>query len=192
MIAFDIDGVICNSYSIFEKYAKLMWPGKKIGNRTFQVVIPGVDYSKIVSLYREVVEDHSDEMLPEFEAKEGLQSFYEFLNEPLILITSRQNSFSMRKSTERWLDTHIQIPYRLLMIEDKLPVIRHYNLSYMIEDRYKTAHQLATANVCSFLVTRPWNDRRMVMLPNVIRVRSIQDAFDVFMFINEPRESDIC
>ena len=177
-IAFDIDGVVCDSITTFYESAKQKW-NKPISNSTYQIKIRGISSDEIFHEYMGILIHENEKMFPYINAVESLRIFAKYLV-PLTFVTSRPEHCLVMRSTMEWLKTYLQgVKFNIIFTDNKLEYIQEQGFKYFVEDRYKTANQLAKNNIQCFLVNREWNMNRQTH-KNVTRVNDLKQVFEIF------------
>lgn len=95
--------------------------------------------------------------------------------EPVIFITARR--LSLIDSTKKWLQYHFpKLEYQLYQArsKDKAELIESLGLDGIVEDRLRTANQVAERGLLCYLINRPWNVDRWTH-SNVIRLNSLRE-----------------
>lgn len=180
-IGIDIDGVIADSdvalrQAILDSYGVHIPP---CGERSYTPKVEGVPYEDVLRTINNRIAD--DEILPFDGTIEAMNILHEAIREPITLITARPEY--IRDHTLDWLKTHFpDVRFDVIFSEDKLGPSRERNINVFIEDRFKTANDLANYMQGVYLVNRPWNENREVHW-KVIRVDSFQDAIRRYLGI---------
>jgi uncharacterized HAD superfamily protein len=170
MIAFDIDGVLADTYSIIidEIFKACGYDATKRENSTWRIEIPpgypSFDLEKAIrqALYR------VDEINPYKCAKIIIPEIYKILKEPIIFITARKED--VKKATCDWIEKHFStIDYKVIFTSKKLEPLFENNIDIFVEDRLKTANFLSRFMKKMYLVNRNYNMGRFTD-PRIIRI----------------------
>lgn len=177
-VAYDLDGVIADSYTAFRArcIAKLDYD-PLLSHDQYKITIPGLSDQEMHDLYMEVFAE-GDLVMPFPDYLFLLKALQDNKIERLLVLTARPKEYA--KQTERWLwsvDLLSPLSDRCFFIQTrsskKADILRDHSPAYFVEDRARTASQVADAGIKSYLVNRHWNINRPVH-PKVIRVDSIQ------------------
>lgn len=157
-IAFDLDGTLINIMDpverlLFEKFgAKIVHPDG------FQLhTEPFLEDEQIWECINEAYEFH-DEIKIYPGATELLTKLYSLSdNDPIKIITARPPKRAANTTYKYVSERLCDLPYELVIVSDndKLPYLHRY--TYFVEDRRKTAIQLAEAGKKVFFLKRKWN-----------------------------------
>jgi 5'(3')-deoxyribonucleotidase len=176
VIAFDIDGVLADTYNAINKVIKEKYNYDTNGKvRTHQIEVPGVEYKDILKIVYNVLGD-IDSISPYEEAKEYLPKIYELYGY-VTFITARNIQFY--NTTKKWLKLHFPMIKKFNLVfersSNKHHVVREKEVCFMVDDRIKVVNSLPS-HVTGFLVNRQWNQDREIN-PNVVRVNSLKEIY---------------
>jgi hypothetical protein len=182
MIGFDFDGVICDVQHIFRGHFF----------DKFGVVI---DTAETQPTYGFSIEDSPDfepwwwdeipvaiakyqHICPPFAgAIYALEAIYTHFTLPYIqIITAREASNAVMQVTRLWCDQNFTFPYQIdfcATSDEKTELIGFFDIKYYIDDRFKTAQELAPKLKISYLMNRKWNERDTPLNSNVERVDTL-------------------
>jgi len=182
-IAYDFDGVLCNSTPAFhlfwkEKYGWDIWD---CGQPSFNLPLPAdYDMKNIHSDIKEALNKFQHYCLPYSFAMEMMREFAREYNEQPIIITARPQGNT--GVTDEWLKHWLGIPFTLVHCEghgSKAEVVAEYGIKYYVEDRFRTVNQLTSCEKV-FMPDRPWNTGRTPQ-DFVLRVNNLVDVWDYIM-----------
>lgn len=181
-IAFDFDGVICNSYDVFRGHFYDVYGydmGSAEEHHCFKFNIPYEDYWKeipvAITRYQHIMPGIQDSI-------NTLIAYYEQIKTPIHIITAREPSQAVMQVTHKWLKKHLKVPYTcdfLSSSKAKKDFILQHEIQYFVDDRRKTCINLSEVVDYCFMFKQPWNDQkyRNDKLPeNVLRIGSIYTA----------------
>lgn len=133
--AFDIDGVVANTFPYFKYYFE-----KEFKICLFEMPYYPSQYCSNVKMkdfmrifYNSVVKNY---IKPFSEAIETITNYYKNDN-PIIFITNRQN---LEKETKKWLNKHFYFPYKLYFGTssfNKLKIAKEIGVTGIIDDKVK-------------------------------------------------------
>lgn len=181
-IAYDFDGVLCNSMPAFHQYwqEKYNYRMSDYKHNSFEMPMPK-DYN-MSNIYSDIVESinlYQTYLWPHTFAMEMMREFAREYNEQPIIITARSRKTT--EVTDAWLRHYLGIPFTLVHVgghSGKADIVGpEYGVQYYVEDRFRTVNQLAKTEVKTFMPERPWNYGRP--LPdNVVIVNNLLDVWD--------------
>ncbi len=161
-LAFDIDGVIADTFRAFVKAAR-----ESYGVEIEYEAITDYDFRKVIDIDDETSDAIIEQILedplglgiaPVHGAVDVLRRLSGF--GPLCLVTARTN----RKAIMDWVRQTLQIedgaPIRLEATgthEDKLPVLLKHGIRYFVEDRLETCYLIQQSPVTPIVFDQPWN-----------------------------------
>jgi hypothetical protein len=186
--AFDLDGVVMDSYEIFRRYfmnkyhVDIGYNGSGNHSRfSFRASCPaipsdsecGEDVADALMLFH-------DEIQPIPHSIHALQSIYQFFGQPLIFITARESYGQMiMDKTRMWLDRHlVGVPYEIHFSYEKLNFLRNNWVTHYVDDRFKYADELAPSVDRYFMINSDWNAGREPLSTNVTRIDNLIEMFD--------------
>lgn len=176
MIGFDMDGVICDLMTpVRQKILDRYGYDVDASERTFKVQVPGVEDKDIWQIFGEAIRSGEAEPYPE--APAVLDELYRMYREPIFILTARQGRHAL--STLEWFDKYIPCPVDVRMVDSAkekwLNMPRH--ITHFVEDRLRTANDIANRGKDVFLVNRLWNTGRETN-PYVTRVDNLSAVLD--------------
>ena len=161
-LAFDIDGVIADTFRVFVEVA-----ANQYGIPIEYEEITEYDYNKVVDIDemtgREIIQRILDD--PVGIGIQPVSGATEILNRllrisPLLFVTARTE----KNSIIDWMQQNIGFPdmnaVNLIATgshEDKLPILMEYGIKYFVEDRLETCYLLDKASVTPIVFDQPWN-----------------------------------
>jgi hypothetical protein len=185
MIGFDFDGVVCDVHHIlrghfFDKFGVIVSREKdqkryEFGGFTNSSKFKPWWWDEIpvaIAKYQHICPPFAG-------AIEAMRKIYfDYDLEHIQIITAREPSKAVMQVTRLWCQQNFTFPYRIdfcATSEEKTELIQFFKLKYFIDDRFKTAQDLAPYLKCSYLLNQTWNNRDTVLLSNVERVNTIWD-----------------
>ena len=161
-LAFDIDGVIADTFRVFVKTAR-----ESYGVEIEYEDITEYDFRKVIDIDDETSNAIIEQILedPVGIGIAPVQGAAEVLRRlscfgPLCLVTARTN----REAIMEWVRQALQIEngdhLRLEATgthEDKLPVLLRHHIRYFVEDRLETCYLIQQSPVTPIVFDQPWN-----------------------------------
>lgn len=177
-VAYDLDGVIADSYTAFRARCIAKFDHDPLlGHNRYEIVIPGLSHQEMHDLYMEVFAEN-DLVMPFPDYLFLLKALQEEKIEKLLILTARPAEYA--EITKRWLysvdllsPTNDRCVFIQTRSSQKAQVLKELGPAYFVEDRARTASQVGDVGIKSYLINRPWNIDRPIH-PKVIRVDSIQ------------------
>ena len=173
-IGFDVDGVLADLMTVMcrklrEDYTLSISPNHM---RTYDHV-----YHALPELSKKQINDYIfgliyTEEVPTYPyVREVLLKMFKW-NDRLELVTARPDFLA--EATQKWVKKHIGLDANIAHIrsKDKAAHLKANTFDVFIEDRFRTANQIAEAGITSVLVNRPWNLGRKTH-PQVIRINEL-------------------
>lgn len=163
-LAFDIDGVIADTFRAFVKTAQ-----EKYGIQVEYEDIIEYDFRTVIDIDETV----SDEIIERILADPlgiGIKPFrgaVEVITRllglgPLLLVTARPD----RAPILKWLESHLCLNnVNGIHLEatgthtEKLPILLDHGIEYFVEDRLETCYLLDEASVTPIVFQQPWNQK---------------------------------
>lgn len=187
MIWFDIDGVVADVYSEFRAgiLKRFGYDIDSTPDRTFQIEVPGHSKNEVWEVVDDVLTDQ-DRVKPYPEAAAAIRKFIELKGCPVYFLSARKECF--REETLRWLILNLHLsPWELRLIlsngsKAKYDLIPSY-VTHFVEDRLRTANELAARGKRIFLINRPWNIGRDTH-SDVTRVDNLFDVHEIMAHLN--------
>ncbi len=175
-IAFDIDGVLADTFRVFVETARNQYH--------VQVAYEDIteyDFRKVIDIDMEIARDIIQRILdqPIQMGIMPMEGAVEVLNllageGPILLVTARPG----RPAIYEWVVEHLKgIDHDLICVEatgtheEKIPILVRQGIKYFVEDRLDTCYLLASANVTPIVFEQPWNQKPHPF----IRVRSWEE-----------------
>lgn len=186
--AFDLDGVVMDSYEIFREFFMHKYfvdiGCNGSGNHNvfdFRKSCPDIksDEECMQDVKDALILFH-DRMLPIPYAIDALQSIWYLFKRPLIFITAREfyGQIIMDK-THRWLDDHLEgVPYEVHFSFEKTKFLKERGITHYVDDRFKYADELAPYVDRYFMLNSDWNAGREPTSPNITRISNLIEMFD--------------
>jgi len=167
-IAFDLDSTLVDLTTVFNTVLDEMFPGhRKLNVDSFQIhTEPALTNKEIWWVFYEVFPRVKD-LKPFPGAIETLEKLYQYTGDPISIITARPMNFA----TETYRLVHRimgSIPYSLHITQDSREKIKYlHGIDYFVDDRRRTAIELAENGKHVYLVDRPWNQELPDLSPKV-------------------------
>ena len=187
-IAFDIDGVVTKICPLIAGIAREL--GYELDPTSFNQYyfrffgVPSIkETSKIMEDILDILfTQRNDEIQPYDDALLVLPRLVSILNfhqEPVMFLTARKECY--RKNTMEWLKKHFHFPFMVFHAgsRKKADFLKAHGYTHFVEDRFRTANQLATAGITPFLINRRWNFGR----ESVRGVLRVNNFFDIYYFV---------
>jgi len=171
--ATDLDMVLADStpvwlYGLYVKYGYFTL-------KNYKIKVSGVCQEEISKFIYERLLLRSNRIQPIKSSINALPKILEFFNQKYIpIITSRNKN--LFNCTKEWCYNNLTVPFQLFFTDgidaDKLKIILENDIHYFVDDRFKTANDIAPFIKTSFLINYEWNFDRDVH-PNVIRQNNL-------------------
>lgn len=156
MIAYDIDGCFLDLCSLFSAYAMSKFQTNIKNVKHYDLTI-GTGLTKdqvwkaIEWAYR------NPEMVPIYEgAEEVVRKTYELTGEPILFITARPASSAHQ--THETIRRFCDVPYLIAFANDHKKIDYLTGKRYFVDDRRRTAIQLAKHGLTVFMPRRSYNE----------------------------------
>jgi phosphoglycolate phosphatase-like HAD superfamily hydrolase len=185
--AFDLDGVVMDSYEIFRKFfmqkylVDIGYNGS--GNhRCFNFMASCPEIKSDKQCEQDVTDAlilFHDEILPIPHSIRALQAIWHFFERPLIFITAREFYGTMiMDKTRKWLDDYLEgTPYEIHFSYEKVQFLRDHGVTHYVDDRFKYADELAPNVERYFMINSDWNFGRDPFAGNVTRIDNLLEMF---------------
>ncbi len=181
MIAFDFDGVICNTNPILEGHFFDIYGENVKKNQTiyeFKTVKPNPCFDETYWQEIPVAIVNYQHIAPAVHGSiEALEAFWvDYDMDYIQIITARESSLSVKQVTYNWCDRHFRFPYKIRYCdnsEDKQQIMLDMGVDIFVDDRFKTAQCLSSVLSVSYLFNQPWNKRDTKLNDNVQRINSL-------------------
>lgn len=187
-IGYDIDGCVVNSAPFFtmdvsKKYGVL--PGKlrqfdDDGNELFLFNLPEgfTDWDGLKNTIADSIAFWHPAMSPVQGAIHTIYKIYAMTLQSPVFLTARDNR--TLGPFEEWLKDPVdfRLPYNLTRVEqhaDKQHVVESMGITHYVEDRYRTACELAALGLRVYLIDAPYNRRDLPR--NVTRCYTWDDVY---------------
>jgi hypothetical protein len=184
MIAFDFDGVICDTHHIFRGH---FWDRfgvncqKESEQVTYEIDLNLNDYYEpwwwdeipvAITKYQHIC-------APFKGAIKAIREMYFNYDMPYVkIITAREPSNAVMGVTQLWCRRNFNFPYDISFCsssDEKADIMKKLDIRYFVDDRFKTAQELAPNLKYSYLLNRTWNVRETPLHPNVERIDTLWD-----------------
>jgi len=183
-IAFDLDGVLCDSYPAFRKdfWIKYAYDIYLEQNR-YEIVIPNALKNIIIKNIRDILVKYNDYIYPYPETYETLLSIYVETMKPITIITAREKDF-LANTTKKWCQDNLRIPFELHFCDahKKKYLLKSFDqkIDYWVDDRLAIANDMSSIMDIVFLMNRRWNIERGVK-KNVVRIDTLDEILPWIM-----------
>jgi len=179
MIAFDLDGVIVDTYEVMRKrlLEKFGVNFPKETHTSFNFDIPDVDPKEIQKCIDDIMVHDTISAKPLGNSIEVLKKIYYDYNLPIVIITARPHI--SKDNTVAWLKRYLEdTPFKLFVTQNgkKNFYIAVNNIRFFVDDRYKTCHEVSPIVEKVFLFDSPWN-QRTIKEKNIIRIKKLNEVF---------------
>jgi len=184
-IAFDLDGVISDTYSVYRlEFIKLYnidiakHPKYKI--TTYKIFLPNVSDKDISYTIFKVITQYWEEIHPYPDAVEALNLFYNYYKKPIEIVTARKYSRQEEvcDATYAWLNKNFpNIKFNVCFAghDEKTKFLKENKFNIFVEDRLRNANRISNQIDKVYLINRMWNLGRREN-DNVERVKSLKEA----------------
>lgn len=178
MIAFDLDGVLVDLMPVIkdeiEKAGDQILPGDQYHVTTHNGMSNRVFWECVAKAYK-----RTKDICPCTGAQELLEVVHETTNRPIDIVTARP-SWS---ATETYLSLEeiFKVPLRVVFAKGGSKEKWHYLRGYrfFVEDRRRTACELGSHGITTFLMDAPYN--QMADPPNVARIYGLKQLTSLIM-----------
>jgi len=178
-IAFDLDGVVIDTFSLLRQLFIDHWSHDINPHKRFEFTVPGRTEEEVSNLWYNNLEDITYNSLPLNNSILYLTQIYN--NKlPLVFITAR-NKKKLTDCTEAWLAKYLgDIPFKVFYIKDKykVKVLKALKIQYFVDDRFRTVNQVAPHIKKAYLFNHSWNLGRRAKHPNIERITSLGKIVD--------------
>lgn len=177
MIAFDIDGVVCDTHTPFRKYIVSRF-GIEDDPTKYFLDIPGKTDREIHSIINSFILENYDLFKPYPDAIIGLKKFSKYLDKPLTFITARNKILNdcTRKMIKKFIPG---IEFNIINSEEHNKGKDVGKRMYYVDDQYENLHTLTSLKM-GFLMNRSWNKETPISSPNIVRVNTLIEVFELF------------
>lgn len=162
-LAFDIDGVIADTISLFLEIANDEY---HINSVKYQDIssysiesLDGIDPNIVFEIFTRIVDgDFSHPLKPIYGAPDSLSRLYE-KRDRLLLVTARPK----KEAIYDWIKKEIPVLSESIEIiatgsfEGKVDVLKAYGITHFVEDRLETGFILNDAGITPIIFNQPWN-----------------------------------
>jgi hypothetical protein len=183
MIAFDFDGVVCDVHHIFrghffDRFGVIVHKDYEQRSYNFDGIKQAPNYEPWWWDEIPVAIAKYQHICPPFKgAIEAMLAIYNtFELEYVQIVTARVSA--TRQVTDLWCRQNFTFPYKIDYCdasEEKADILKLMDIEYYVDDRFKTAQELAPNLKYSYLLNSPWNKRETPLLPNVERINTLWD-----------------
>jgi len=177
MIAFDLDGVIADTYldirsEILRRFGHDIQPGQN----QHAIHVPGTSEEAVSKAVRDSL--LSLNAPPHIWTPEALHQIHQLTSAPIMIATARacgKEDLVLKAYTLAWCKRHIPAPFALYFrsSREKKDLLIDLGIRYWVDDRLMAANHIAPFVQRVFLVNRQWNLGRDTM-PNVERVDDLR------------------
>lgn len=180
-IAYDFDGVICDTMPAFEQHWFTKYDWLIPQSDSWEIGMPeGYDYKHIVDDISEAHQLYQSYLYPHTFACESIRHIANQLQESPIIITARRRED--REVTEAWLKHWLGIPYTMYVTSGKRKddIVKSMKIRYFVEDRFKVATEVGEVCDTCFMPNRPWNAGRSTT-SRVTRINDLVNIIDTVL-----------
>ena len=171
-VGIDLDGTLCNTPEMIEK--GVLEKGYKCHNETYFISIHGINDSKDIIL--EIIDDlfynKMDSIVPYDEHIHVTMKELSIVAD-ISIITARREEFM--DVTQTWLDKYIpdtKVDLIHVRSSKKPQFIKDNGYCCLVEDRLRTANQVARMGIKAYLINKRWNMNRRTD-KNIIRISDL-------------------
>ena len=180
MWGFDIDGCIVEIDSLLLKYIKELYgyslEGTDITCYVLEECLP-LSREQIVKCIDKTIAD-VDNLFPIPGSIEFLRYYHLISGKIIQFITARWDKESTYKWLNKWL---VDIPFDVIFSKGryKIDPINEFGIDIFVEDKLKTALNLAQNNIKVLLLDQAWNQLKELP-PNIIRMKDWGEIKDYY------------
>jgi uncharacterized HAD superfamily protein len=161
-LAFDIDGVIADTFRVFVETAKNQYgiqvEYEDISEYDFRKVVD-IDDKTSFEIVRMILDNPVKMGIKPIEGAPGVLSRLSRFG-PILLVTARPN----REPILKWIQQEIMFEDAgLINLEttenyhEKLPILMKHGVRYFVEDRLETCYLLKETSITPIVFEQPWN-----------------------------------
>ncbi len=182
-IAFDIDGVISETYPWIEKTIHDFGyeVDKEVSYGEYLITLKGVDgHAETAKIMNKVLEHvftkYNDVIMPCNFVGYYLPKIVEMTGGSVTFITARISTY--KDITNEWLDKWFNFDYGLVHCgsKNKVQWLVSHKYDCIVEDRLQTANECAKAGLGVFLINARYNVNRFTE-GSVVRIDSLRDLY---------------
>jgi hypothetical protein len=162
-LAFDIDGVVADTMSLFldiaeKKYGYGNITQDQITTYMIEDCLP-IESSVVLAIINELLEMSHEQPLKPVEGAVEVLSGVAALGQKLTFVTARPR----RRAIAKWLAENLNVGQDCLNVfatgsfEAKAQVLAEMGISHFVEDRLETCFHLHEQGIEPILFVRPWN-----------------------------------
>jgi uncharacterized HAD superfamily protein len=179
MIAFDIDGVCADIMPALEQHILKRYKYILPICRQHGINIPGVEDDELWDLFNHIAIDHIDDVKPLPGLQFVTECIYHFHDQPLYFCTARTKQAAL--ATIQWLSLHLTVPFDVGFAgsKDKPRHLQKRGYNTFVEDRLRTANELAEQGFTVFLINQTWNADR----PTAHGVTRIASLYEIVHYL---------
>ena len=176
---FDIDGCIANIIpllcSTVIKECSVKFTPRNISRYSIEEILD-IPRSKVIGIINEVIAN-VDEVKPYPGAITFIQKYYEYSQEPIVLVSNRWDYYS----TQVWLNKWLSVPWIIKYTDCKKgQIVKDLGIDVFVEDRIENAEDIAKAGATVLLISRMWNKFYRIKDEGIIRVKGWKGITEFF------------
>jgi len=182
MIGFDLDGVICDTYSVLRNQIKFRTKHDihKEPQKYFKINIPMHTDLEVGNLINTIILENSDEIQFLPNAKEYLVKIHRLIKYPICFITAREHFLTT--VTRKWLDDNLSgtgVKFKVFFCKSKFKVAhcKDLGLKYFVEDKPFTIDELSEHIHKVYVINQEWNLSWKPKRKNVVRLDSLREVY---------------
>ena len=150
-LAFDIDGVIADTISLFIDIARKEYAIESVKYEDISSYavdsLDGLDPEMVLEIFTRIVDGDFTLPLKPFPGAAHSLSRLHRQTGALLLVTARPKKEAIRD----WIKNEIPVPI------DKIDVLKAFGITHFVEDRLETGFILNDAGITPIIFNQPWN-----------------------------------
>ena len=183
-VAFDVDGVIADTMSLFLDIAREEYQieGIRAEDMTCYILEECLDLAPdiIYAILDRILSGNYSGTLKPIDGSPAVLTRIARYHNPLLFVTARTHSELIRD----WLQQMLSLDRRSIQVvatgtfDGKIAVLLEHGVRYFVEDRLETCFQLKNAGIEPVLFSQPWNREDHPF----IEVQNWKELEDLFVF----------
>ena len=184
-IAFDLDGVLVDIVTPIKEKLISMLDCQMLDTHNYRIQTdPEISRKEIWKVFDAVFEDYKN--IPIIDSAENLlEMLYKITEDPVHIVTSRP--IRAATVTHKLIQRFCKVPYSCIITGNSNEKLNYLNgHCYFVEDRRRTAIQLASAGKHVFLVDQIYN--RPCAGPRISRIAGVHELIPMINYLVEFRK----
>lgn len=178
-VAFDIDGVIADTYDVIRIALKqefgINFP--KNEHRSFYFDVPNASSKDVIRVIDKCMIEDFNDVKPLGDSIYILKRVFLMTRKPLLFVTARPEA--CREGTISWLKKYLGrfVDFNVILTENKpkTRVLLDLNIELFVDDRYKTINELSNIIDMPLMLNSPWNEGRPTP-QNTVRIDDLEEV----------------